>query len=235
MKRSYLTPSQGHTYALVLTPRKGEMLIDSRLLANHLGNQHKAVSTMIERYADDFRSLGVLTFEMEKPGNVKGGRPERFALLNEDQAYFLLVLSRNTSRAVALKARLVRAFREARQVAALHKTEYLPVYHQLHDHIHALAAGSANEKFVHMNVNRLVNKVAGVDAGERAKAPLHQQSLLTVAQTVAVAAMSDAPDHHVGYQKAKEALNALHTCCRGLSESVQRLGEFAHVEELQAQ
>jgi phage regulator Rha-like protein len=35
-------------------------------------------------------------------------------LLNEDQAFFLLSLSRNTDRVVELKASLIMAFREAR-------------------------------------------------------------------------------------------------------------------------
>jgi len=224
------------TCELVLTPSKCEMLIDSRLLAINLGNQHKAVIAMIDRYAAQFREFHQLTFEMEVgKRDHGGGNAQRFALLNEDQAYFLLSLSRNTVRVVQLKANLVRAFSEARHAATMHKSEYLPAYHQLHDQIHILAAGSDKEKFVHMNVNRLVNKVAGLDAGQRSKAPLHQQSLLTVAQTIAASAMIGAPDHRVGYQKAKDALNALHTCCRGLTDSVQRLGEIAHVEELQAQ
>lgn len=95
----------------------------------------------------------------------------RFALLNEDQAYLLLTYSRNTARVRVLKVRLVKAFREARLCADTRKAEYLPTYHRMHDVIHDLASGSPNEKFVHANVNKLVNKVAGVEAGQRAKAP----------------------------------------------------------------
>lgn len=134
-----------------------------------------------------------------------------------------------------MKAKLVRAFGVARQVAAQHKVEYLPTYHLLHEQIHALASGSANEKFVHMNVNKLVNKAAGIDAGQRARAALHQQSLLTVAQAVAADAMSDAADHHAGYQKAKAALTALHSCTSGLGDAVQRIRGAGHGQDLQAE
>lgn len=133
-------------------------------------------------------------------------------MLNEDQAYFLLSLSRNTERVVDLKLNLTIAFGEARRAAIQHGAEYLPSYHQLHDQIHSLAAGSTHERFVHMNVNRLINKAAGIDSGQRGTVALPVQSLLSVAQTVAANAMHGASDHHTGYQVVKaqlEALNAM--------------------------
>ncbi|PRD66958.1 hypothetical protein C6P64_02180 [Malikia granosa] len=84
--------------------------------------------------------------------------------------------------------------------------EYLPTYHALHDAIHARAAGSPNEKFVHLNVNRLVNKVAGIEAGQRASATVPAQSMLIVAQAIAAKAMQQAPNHRAGFQQAKTAL-----------------------------
>ena len=61
---------------LALTTTSTMARIDSRLLALQLDNRHKAVMTLIERYA----------------------------LLTEDQSYFLLSLSRNTDTVVALKS-----------------------------------------------------------------------------------------------------------------------------------
>ena len=91
--------------ALPLVTKKAEARVDSRLLAQHLGNQHKAVIALVDRYATEFKGMGILPFEK---GEITGrGQPERFALLNEDQAYFMLSLSRNTPRVVALKAKLV--------------------------------------------------------------------------------------------------------------------------------
>ena len=138
-----------------------------------------------------------------------GGNAERYALLNENQTYLLLNLSRNTEVVVALKSKLITAFSAARRVSDQRQTEYLPTYHRLRDTIHQLAGQSPNEKFVHINFNKLVNKTAGLEAGQRPKAGLLQQAMLTVAQDVATQAMQGATDHHDGYQLAKRSLSAL--------------------------
>lgn len=101
--------------AIVLIQSKGEARADSRVLAEQLGVKPKNTLGLIERYLSKFERFGVVPFETEKPGaGSAGGRPERFALLNEDQCYFLLSLSRNNDRVVELKADLIMAFREAR-------------------------------------------------------------------------------------------------------------------------
>ncbi|MFJ1253826.1 phage antirepressor KilAC domain-containing protein [Cupriavidus sp. CuC1] len=101
--------------ALLLCHEHGDPRVDSRILAAHMGNEHKHVRELIEKYRSHFERFGVLLFETAKPlPGTAGGRPERFALLNEDQAYFQLTLVRNTPLVVDLKARLVLAFREAR-------------------------------------------------------------------------------------------------------------------------
>lgn len=100
---------------ITLTEYKGEPRVDSRLLAEQLDNKHKNSMALIERYLGKFQEFGVVPFQTEKPlAGTAGGRPERFALLNEDQAFFLLALSRNSDRVVGLKADLIMAFREAR-------------------------------------------------------------------------------------------------------------------------
>lgn len=100
---------------IVLIQSKGEARADSRVLAEQLGVKAKNTLGLIERYLSNFERFGVVPFETEKPrAGTAGGRPERFALLNEDQCYFLLSLSRNTDRVVELKSSLIMAFREAR-------------------------------------------------------------------------------------------------------------------------
>ena len=193
---------------LPLIVKKGEARIDSRLLAPVTGNQHKNVIGLIERYAEQFLVFGVVPFQTEKPTSKKGGRPQRFALLNEDQCYLLLTFARNTAAVVAMKVQLVQAFKEARRAAELHQ-EYLPEYHALHDRLHSLADGSVNERFVHMNINRLVNKVAGLEAGQRGSAPVPQRALMIAAQHIASNAMQGATDHKDGYDRAKAALAPL--------------------------
>ena len=101
--------------AITLTHTENEPRVDSRQLAKQLGTMHKNPMALIERYLAKFEEFGLVPFQTEKPlAGTAGGRPERFALLNEDQAFFLLSLSRNTDRVVDLKADLIMAFREAR-------------------------------------------------------------------------------------------------------------------------
>jgi phage regulator Rha-like protein len=206
--RQSLCKPSGHI-ALVAT--KTESRIDSRVLSAHLGNGHKAVMALLERYAEQFKGFGQLPFQKEVGERAHGGgNPERFALLNEDQAFFLLSLSRNSEQVVRLKAKLVKAFREARKLADQHQTEYLPTYHRLHEEVHAMAAGSSNRHFVHANINRLINKTAGIEAGQRkACADLPQQAMLILAQAVATNALQGVADHHEGYQRVKQCLHAL--------------------------
>lgn len=203
-------PTNAQPCELTLTTTKTETRVDTRLMAMHLGNQHRHVMALIEKYADKFRGFSQLLFKSAVgERNQGGGNPERFALLNEDQAFFLLSLSRNSDRVVDLKVKLIQAFSEARRAADQRQGECLPTYHQLHDVIHSLACESSNEKFVHMNVNKLVNKAAGVEAGQRAALALPQQSMLIVAQAVAANALRGATDHHAGYERVKQSLQAL--------------------------
>ena len=195
---------------LALTTTSTEARIDSRLLAMQLDNQHRHVMALLDNYMGKFKTSGHVSFK-NADGERKqgGGKAERYALLNENQAYFLLSLSRNTDTVVALKSKLIRAFGQARRAADLHKTEYLPQYHQLHERLGTLAAGSSNERQVHMNVNKLLNKFAGIEAGQRASAALPQQALLIVGQLVATNQAHGATDHHDAYRGIKTTLKAL--------------------------
>lgn len=190
---------------ITLTEKRGEHRVDSRLIAQAMGNQHKASIQLIERYKPELREFGLVPFEMEK---VPLGRPEKFALLNEDQALFLLALSKNTKRVVELKLRLVKAFSEARRAAELHG-EYLHGYHELHDQLHRLADGSPNERWAHANLNKLLNKTAGIEPGQRPRAGVPQKALLTLAGHVATQALQGATDSKDGYGRVKAALEPL--------------------------
>ena len=159
--------------------------------------------------------MGVFRFQIGKPpAGSSGGRPEKYAFLNEDQTYLLLTYSRNTTTVRALKVRLVKAFREARHANEL-AVEYLPTYRALHDEIHALAKHSPNEKFMHMNVNKLVNKAAGVGPGQRVRLDVPHRSILIAAQFVASTALRGASDHREGYVQAKDALERFGTALLG--------------------
>jgi hypothetical protein len=141
-----------------------------------------------------------------------GGKAERYVLLTEDQAYFVLNLSRNTEAVVNLKVKLIQVFSEYRRAADMRRTEYLPSYHHLQDVIHALSGTSSNEGRVHMNVAKLINKTVGLESGQRATASIPQHAMLIVVQTLAARAMQSGQDHRDGYQRVKQSLQALTGC-----------------------
>lgn len=181
--------------------------VDTRVLAQHLGNQHENVMRLAKDYRADFEQFGILRFTT---GEIRGrGQPEKFALLNEDQCYLLLSFSRNTARVRALKVRLVRAFADARKAAAIRQAEYLPAYHELHDAIKAAAGGSPNERWMHINANRALNKLAGIDAGQRHSAGAMTQSLLSVGSLLAARAVLKASCHREIQTSIKLALEPL--------------------------
>ncbi len=190
---------------ITLIEKRGESRVDSRLIAQTLDTKHQSTFELVKRYQTDLEAFGLLPFQT---GKANGGRPEKFALLNEDQAIFLLTLSRNTKRVVELKLKLIQAFSEARRAADLH-AEYLPTYHGLHDQLHLLAGGSPNERWVHVNLNKLVNRTAGIEPGQRPHADVPHKALLIAAQHLAAQAMQGAADHHDGYARAKQALEPL--------------------------
>lgn len=191
----------------LVTKKDGEVRVDSRDLAAHLGVQHQSTFELLKDYREDFEQLGLIRFET---GIINGrGKPQKFALLNEDQCYLLLTYSRNTARVRELKVRLVKAFGEARRMQDLTKVEYLPTYHALHDDLKALAASSSNPRYVHMNMNKLINKTAGIDAGHRGDAPIGAKSMLVTAQMIARRALQKSRNHRDGYASAKAALDNL--------------------------
>lgn len=188
-----------------------EPRIDSRLLAQQLQNKHQSLFELVKNHRADFEELGLLRFQT---GKATGGRPEKFTMLNEDQSMLALSYSKNTPRVRQLKVMLVKAFGEARRAADMRGKEYLPSYHRLSDAIHNAAAGTQNEKHVHGNVARLLNKTVGIGAGQRATAALPQQALMIVAQEIATQAMQSSRNHREGYQRVKQSLMALSECTK---------------------
>ncbi|MCX7111459.1 MAG: Rha family transcriptional regulator [Proteobacteria bacterium] len=199
-----------------LKPVKGEARVDSRLIARELGNQHESMIRLIDEYQSDFEEFGVVRFQIGKPPKgSKGGRPERFALLNEDQAYLFLTYAKNTPEARRLKVNLVKAFarfREGRQVAA----DYLPFYHTLHNEVSNLAqwarlnGSTTPEEFFHVNANRLINRAFGLDSDARAGLPPMLKVMVTGAQALAAETLSKALAEELGhkeaYQRVKQAV-----------------------------
>ncbi|MBE7384392.1 MAG: Rha family transcriptional regulator [Leptolyngbya sp. SIO1E4] len=91
------------------------LVVDSRLIAQDLGIEHRSFVKTLDKYQSRIENgFGILRFEIAE---IKGrGQPARFAWLTEDQATFVMTLSRNTDRVVQCKLKLVKAFSAAKQV-----------------------------------------------------------------------------------------------------------------------
>lgn len=108
--------STSQTNLVTLEDHEGEMRISSRDLAEGVGVQHKATFTLIKKHKKRLESFGSLEFKI--PARSKTGQ-EKHAFLNEDQAIFLITLSRNTEQVVEFKHALVTAFSKLRRKQAL--------------------------------------------------------------------------------------------------------------------
>ena len=167
--------------AIRLHTIKHESLVDSRIIAAHLGNHSRHTMALIRSYELQFKSLGVMRFQTAKPTKGgKGGRPESYALLTEDQCYFLLTLCTNSEPAVTLKLKLVTAFKEMRESLAAN-VDYLPCYRECHDAVSQLVrqSGSTAPEYIHhMNIEKMINRSLGIPAGERKHLPPSMRSAL---------------------------------------------------------
>lgn len=150
-----------------------ESRIDSRQMAEMLDVQHDNFMQTLEKQESSLKELGVFLFQTGKPKKgSKGGRPEKYLLLNENQAFFAITLSRNTPQAVKAKLLLVKAFAAARNlIEAQHG--YTESQKQLHQaaaqmqQVAALRVSSAPPFTYHCNFERLNNKLLGVGKEER--------------------------------------------------------------------
>lgn len=199
--------------SLMLVVTKDVARVDSRILAGQLGVEHRSTFALILRYEDEFQEIDQLRFKNADGKRVQGGgNAERYALLTEDQSFFLLTLSRNSERVVRLKMRLVQAFRRARDGMEISK-DYLPFYHQLHAEVRHLAevahaSGSTTpECMFHISMNRMVNAVMGLESGERGTLTPQQRLAVATANFIAQKAIEVAlgagADHHRAYLEAK--------------------------------
>jgi phage regulator Rha-like protein len=102
---------------LAIAQHEGTLVVDSRLIADELGIQHKNVLATIKKYVDEIQDFGHLAFQTETVSNTVGAKNAVvFCYLNEDQATYLMTLSKNTDKVRECKRTLVKAFRDAKQV-----------------------------------------------------------------------------------------------------------------------
>jgi phage regulator Rha-like protein len=211
--------------AIALTEKRHEPRVDSLMLAESLEIQHKNLLALINENKSEFEEFGRLAFETRVVSKKGAGQATRYALLSEDQSYFLLTLTRNTERTKRLKVELVKAFSRFRQHQQV-TSDYLPFYHELHDNVKALSAmahqngSTTDESRFHSNFNKLINKAFGLDAGQRSSLPPHLRAKVTASNVIAADLIQQCLaanlDHKTTFQRVKQAVLTLAEPVRGL-------------------
>ena len=116
---------------IAITQQGNALVVDSRLIAERLGVNHSDwYRNIILKYqADTEQAFGHLRFTNGTVTNSVGAvNKVNFVLLTEDQATFLMTLSRNTSEVVACKITLVKSFSEAKRM--LEYQSHAPFWYQ---------------------------------------------------------------------------------------------------------
>lgn len=209
-----LAPMKAEALSASLVAGSGEPRVDSRALAQLFGNQHRNVMALIQKHAEQFKRFGHLLFETQVGDRKQGGgKAERYARLNEDQAIYLLTLAKNNDRVVPLKAELVAAFRIARDRASIRITQYLPLYHSVHEAVEALiqrareCGSTTPDAIFHSNANKMLNVLMGISSGQRESLTVAQQLTLSTLQLVFIhtvqSSLAEGDDHRTVRSKAK--------------------------------
>lgn len=97
---------------------QGILVVDSRLIAQQLGIEHDNFMGTVKKYQTQAeQAFGQFLFQTGTVKNSVGAvNKTKYVLLNEDQATFIMSLSRNTAEVVQCKLELVKAFSKAKQL-----------------------------------------------------------------------------------------------------------------------
>ncbi len=167
-----------------------DQTVDSLVIAERLGVKHRSTYRLIKAHSERFEEFGYLRFQIADKS--KSGR-EKYALLNEDQTYFLLTLSKNSEKVVALKQDLVKAFSKLRkaeerraslqwqQERALGKYSRRKATNAIQRFVaYAKEQGSSGADHYYTLFTRLVHSTVGVES--RDAATEDQLAMLDVAE-----------------------------------------------------
>lgn len=212
---------------LTVTAKYG-VRADSRSIAEALGIKPRNLMQTIDRYQAELEAIEKaanpenqcyqVMFETSKPRKSSvSGRPERYAMLTENQCYFIGTLSKNTPQVVAFKSRLVVAFAHARRLKQAHDGEYIPFRYLCHDaaramHQQAQASGSSTpEQVFHSNMERMINKAFGIKPGCRAELPAAVKAAMgsayQLAETAIRQVLANGGSHTEAYAEAKRRVH----------------------------
>ncbi|RLA39702.1 MAG: hypothetical protein DRR42_26810 [Gammaproteobacteria bacterium] len=101
------------TIGSLLVNVDGEQRISSALVAESIGVENRAINSLIRKHEKLLSTFGQVTFEMSPSGQKK------IVLLNEDQAIFILTLSKNSEKVVTFKHQLVTEFSRIKRKQAI--------------------------------------------------------------------------------------------------------------------
>lgn len=177
-----------------------ELRTDSRDLAALLDHRHRTIFESITKYNSELLELGILPFETERLKTEQlGDREHKFAMLNEDQCYFVLTLMRNNAHVVKAKLQLVKAFRDARTQLAnrdiarvdgkqVRKLETKAIADLVE---YAKAKGSKSAELYYSNITKMTNSLLGIKAGERDSLDARTLGDIAVMEKIIANAVSD--------------------------------------------
>lgn len=186
-----------------------DVFTNSWVIAEGTGNSHRAIKSIVDKYSDDFKEFGKLSyhskwFENEKQkkafsDNSKGVSREKtkieVILLNEPQATLLITYLRNTEQVRRFKKNLVfefyrmrdfirekqsPAWQESRRTGITARKTETDAIKRLCEY--ATAQGSKHPERLYTAYTKLANKAAGIT--NRTTATNLQLSVLTVAESI---------------------------------------------------
>ena len=216
-----------------------DVFTNSWVIAEGTGNSHRAIKSIVDKYSDDFKEFGKLSyhskwFENEKQkkifsDNSKGVSREKtkieVILLNEPQATLLITYLRNTEQVRRFKKNLVfefyrmrdfirekqtPAWQESRQTGITTRKKETDAIKRLCEY--ATAQGSKHPERLYTAYTKLANKAAGIT--NRTTATNLQLSVLTVAESIIAqtidAGIEENKPYKEIYQDCKRKLAVLH-------------------------
>lgn len=195
--------------------------VDTRTLAPKLDIRHRNIIQNIRSYETEFSELGRVPFQTETLQTPGGTQEVGYALLNEDQAYFLLTLSRNSPLVVKAKLSLVKAFKSARETlehSTLARLEGKKARRIETDSIkklveYATQQGSKSASKYYMSVTKMTYDLLGLEAGQRDNLTKDQAQQLGMAELMVDIAIRNGIamglEYKAIYQLAKERVKHL--------------------------
>lgn len=127
---------------LTVENKDGILVVDSRLIAEELGIEHKTLMENINTHISKIESaFGAVSVEPRELKTTQGNTvSKRVAFLTEDQATFVMTLSRNTDKVIDAKIRLVTAFSRAKSALQSISPELLSMLSNMTEHMSTLTA-----------------------------------------------------------------------------------------------